>query len=932
MPNYDIWKIYDDMEKELTASMSRNLMRHTAEEAAYGFEWEQWQAAKLREMRKWRKHNAQIIGKHTKNLPADIKQHLENEYKQGLVGQIQQHKELFGNTAITADLSEGFFSMYDGKIRALIDAVNNDLAAANFAALRKANDAYRQTIHRAAMFAANGVTTEQKAIEMAVADFAKQGLTCIVYSNGAKHNIKEYAQMAVRTAEARAMLIGEGRARQELGETLIQITKHGTACELCVPFEGKVLIDDVYSAGTWENSKEKYEQVPNAQRASVRLMSEAMKEGLYHPRCRHGVGTWYAELWGTDAHKAPPPKAPEKTAEQIAAEQAAAKQAAEQAKQAAKESKWKELYKLNNLDSLTPDQMQRITDLEDDLMASGDYDGFDEWAANKTAQTEADYNAVYDLDKKIKAGDPLTADEWKAYGDAKQRIELDDIRTKQENVDKYNAWAQQKEKLELEAKLEKIKQDTEALYDALYHGKTGADVDALKQAVLDDQEMLDAYNALTEPLYDAAKDELKVKRDALKAAKDALTQAEDAEKLAKQAAKDAQDAAADAALAAQGGWMPNFDKEYFKKYGRYPDHTDIGYKTAQNKWRDAIYKQGKTGAELEAAIDKLNDFDVPNYEMKRIRFEQEAKDKADELAKRKAEKKAAKKAADDAQAAADAARDELERAKQTMLKLIDDSFSQERKDAALWFDRAHGGFSAADAYFDPPAKLVHKAATKKEHKGFFTYTEGSGGHNRPLAGFRKPWSQYGSGWEEQFFVGAKQVWIDFEGKGEDIRGLTTLIEKSTYPNDIWLQSGQGFATIEGFLKIPYGTLQNMTDTELQQFIGHRDKMYSFISTAVNEGGGSMFNSKPLKINFYAPEGTQMLYASDVGKFGKGENEMILQRGGTYEITRIYWGNDATDGNRRKIFVDMDIHPEEGYDLFQQDPNEWTGSTKNYKNS
>ena len=75
----------------------------------------------------------------------------------------------------------------------------------------------------------------------------------------------------------------------------------------------------------------------------------------------------------------------------------------------------------------------------------------------------------------------------------------------------------------------------------------------------------------------------------------------------------------------------------------------------------------------------------------------------------------------------------------------------------------------------------------------------------------------------------------------------------------------------------------------------------------------------------------MLYASDKGAFGKAENEMILQRGGSYEITKIYWGNDATDGNRRKMFVDMELRIDEGYDLFQQDPNEWKGSKKNYKN-
>ncbi len=259
-----------------------------------------------------------------------------------------------------------------------------------------------------------------------------------------------------------------------------------------------------------------------------------------------------------------------------------------------------------------------------------------------------------------------------------------------------------------------------------------------------------------------------------------------------------------------------------------------------------------------------------------------------------------------------------------------EAYSQERKDNALWFDKDHGGFKAADKYFDPQAKQIHGSATRQEHNGFYTYTSSSGGHNRPLAGFQKPWNKYGTGWEEEFYVGPKNVWIDFEGKGDAIRGLTSLIQKSTYADDVWLQSGQGYATLEGFLGIPYGSLSRMGDAELQQFVGRKNVIYNFISTAVNEGGGSMFNEKPIKFNIFAPKGSQMLYASDVGVFGKGENEMILQRGGSYEITKIYWGRDATDGGRRKLFVDIDLHPEEGYDLFQQDPNEWTGSRKNYR--
>ena len=275
-------------------------------------------------------------------------------------------------------------------------------------------------------------------------------------------------------------------------------------------------------------------------------------------------------------------------------------------------------------------------------------------------------------------------------------------------------------------------------------------------------------------------------------------------------------------------------------------------------------------------------------------------------------------------------RSDLQNLKNGGIIKADDPFSDERKNNALWFDESHGGFHAADKYYDPPAKTIHNNSTSSEHKGFYTYTSASGGHNRPLAGFEKPWSKSGKGWEEEFYKGEKKVWIDYEGKGDDIRELTNLIEKSSYDSDVWLQSGQDFATIEGFLKIPYGTLSKMDDAQMQQFIGRQNRFYQFMSSAVNKGGGGCFNSKPIKINFYAPKGTKMLYASDVGAFGKCENEMILQRGGSYKITRMYWGIDETDYNKKKIFVDMEIHPEDGYDLFQQDPNEWKGSKKNYK--
>ena len=95
--------------------------------------------------------------------------------------------------------------------------------------------------------------------------------------------IADYASMAVRTANQRAYMVGEGEFRQSIGETLVVISHHASACKLCRPFERKVLIDDVYSGGKPGDG-------------DYMLLSEAMKLGLFHPRCRHGLGTYYPEL------------------------------------------------------------------------------------------------------------------------------------------------------------------------------------------------------------------------------------------------------------------------------------------------------------------------------------------------------------------------------------------------------------------------------------------------------------------------------------------------------------------------------------------------------------------------------------------------------------------------------------------------------------
>lgn len=301
MNDYNIKKLYEDMEIELIASMKRNYKRHLKEEDKTGFKYSQWQAEKLKELKRYQRENKNIISGYTKGLPKKISKHLNNELKEGSIKAINQYNKVMGkNLKPNKIMNHSFFRTNGRKVNALIKVVNNDLKTANTAVLRMANDQYRQVIHKSAFFVANGVFTEKQAANMATKeltelqktklaideankDFLNRGFNCIEYKDGRRVNIASYSQMAVRTASLRAQLMGEGDFRKSIGRVLVQSTSHGGACPICQKWENKIFIDDVYSGGTKKDGK-------------YMLLSEAMKQGFLHPSCRHGLTTYYPEL------------------------------------------------------------------------------------------------------------------------------------------------------------------------------------------------------------------------------------------------------------------------------------------------------------------------------------------------------------------------------------------------------------------------------------------------------------------------------------------------------------------------------------------------------------------------------------------------------------------------------------------------------------
>ena len=287
---YDIGAAFEAIENELISSMIRNMRRHKLEEIDEDKQWTMWQALQLKSLEKYKKDNQKKYGKQFKDINAQIKTLISLSRSEGEMAQEIAILEAIRNGFPAKRISKGaaaeFFKVNDRKLEALINATMNDMEKAEIAVLRMANDQYRKVIYNAQVYANTGAGTYEKAVDMATEDFVKAGLNCVQYANGARHTLADYADMAIRTASKRAYLQGEGQKRQEWGISTVIMNKRGNPCPKCLPFVGKVLVDDVWSNGP-KDGKSPVTGI------KYPLMSSAIAAGLYHPRCKDSHTTYF---------------------------------------------------------------------------------------------------------------------------------------------------------------------------------------------------------------------------------------------------------------------------------------------------------------------------------------------------------------------------------------------------------------------------------------------------------------------------------------------------------------------------------------------------------------------------------------------------------------------------------------------------------------
>lgn len=313
---YDIGKAFQRIEETLIKSMKRNLTRHLNEENLENMNWSAWQAEQLKSLEQFKRNNKQLFKKDFSTINTDIQELIKKSYENGKLEQekvileaIQEgnfssnnkqinklwhiyktsknsrirKKQLTRIYNLVNQTESTFFKINERKLKALIGETLENFEKAEMSILRYTNDQYRKIIYQAQVYANTGAGTVQQAVDMATKDFLSKGINNIEYSNGAMVNIASYAEMAIRTANKRAYLQGEGTKRAEWGVHTVLVPNRGGGCPYCIKFQGKIFIDDVWSGGTEEESKE----------TNYPLLSSAIKQKLFHPNCKDTTVTYF---------------------------------------------------------------------------------------------------------------------------------------------------------------------------------------------------------------------------------------------------------------------------------------------------------------------------------------------------------------------------------------------------------------------------------------------------------------------------------------------------------------------------------------------------------------------------------------------------------------------------------------------------------------
>lgn len=173
-----------------------------------------------------------------------------------------------------------------GKVARLVSRFTAQLRGTFVPVIRAHEDVYQRAIGDSEALMQTGVIVRRDAVAQAVDRLVADGKDRFEDQSGRHWHLDSYVRMAGRTAALQASVEGQLDGMVERGKDLVVISDSPRECELCRPWEGKLLsINGNTAAGTEVGGH-----------TVTGTIAEAVVAGLWHPNCTHRADPYVSGL------------------------------------------------------------------------------------------------------------------------------------------------------------------------------------------------------------------------------------------------------------------------------------------------------------------------------------------------------------------------------------------------------------------------------------------------------------------------------------------------------------------------------------------------------------------------------------------------------------------------------------------------------------
>ena len=179
--------------------------------------------------------------------------------------------------AISANYMGGYGAIHQQAVKVLADNAFSRLKDVDNVIGRTTDDLFRRMALEAVRGSAIGYNSWGQVARILERKLADKGVTGFIDRSGRKWNMKTYTRMVARTTTMEAQLGGTANRLIENGYDIVRISAHSKPCNMCKPFEHKLVSltgKDVNESGVWGT------------------LDEAREKGLFHPNCEHSYGLY----------------------------------------------------------------------------------------------------------------------------------------------------------------------------------------------------------------------------------------------------------------------------------------------------------------------------------------------------------------------------------------------------------------------------------------------------------------------------------------------------------------------------------------------------------------------------------------------------------------------------------------------------------------